>query len=418
MNVRQYNIIIKCLLAILLSALFASCKDEDEEYKESSSGNGCKIGFDAFQDGFQKPTTRATLLDDNNLTQLSVLSMKKANGTSTWKAVFGTDDEEEVVDLTNLGGIWEYSPLKYWEEKIDYRFRAFYPKTLAVANSSTTEESCSGGGFMHSDFTSGSTILKLTDYRSAGDPRNNTDLLVSDLVECSTKDANVPSNLVNETVRLNMKHILACVNFNIKKKKGQKLTITSFQVVNYINSADYNSDETPKWKYHQSFTTSELSENFIIYDNKGNAIKPNNLNNGHLKNVFQLVSKPHDVMESGDIISEIAADVENSMDYCTGMLFVPQKITGTNEQISISLNGKSYSGTINHKIELQIKFYYGDTRPSKDLEATVDLSVGGKIEEWKAGTKYTYTIGVYEYQVNANIDIEDWTHHTFEGELK
>ena len=48
----------------------------------------------------------------------------------------------------------------------------------------------------------------------------------------------------------------------------------------------------------------------------------------------------------------------------------------------------------------------------------MDLSVGGKIEEWEAGTKYTYTIDVYEYQVNANIDIEDWTHHTFEGELK
>ncbi len=418
MNVRLYDISIKCVLAIILSALFASCKDEDEEYKESSSPNDGKIGFNAFQDGFQKPTTRATLLDEGDLTQLSVLSMKKGNGSAVWKAIFGTNEDEEVVNLTNTGVIWEYSPLKYWEEKHNYRFKAYYPNTITVANSATTDESCGSGGFTHENFSSGSTTLKLTDYRSADDPRNNTDLLVSDLVECSTMDASIPSNLVDETVRLNMKHILACVNFNIKKKIGQKLTITSFQVVNYVNSGDYNSEANPNWRHHQTFTASELSENFFVLDNNGNTIKPQNLNNGHLKKGFQLVAKPRDIVGTGGIISEIPAEEGTALDYCTNMLFIPQEIAKSNEQITIELNGKTYTGTLNHKIELQIRFYYGDTRPANDLVATVDLTAGGKIDEWKAGTKYTYTIGVYEYQVNANIEIEDWTHHTFEEELK
>lgn len=418
MNVRLYDISIKCVLAIILSALFVSCKDEDEEYKESSSANDGKIGFNAFQSGFQKPTTRATLLDEGDLTQLSVLSMKKGNGSAVWKAIFGTNEDEEVLNLTNTGVIWEYSPLKHWEEKHNYRFKAYYPNTITVANSATTDESCGSGGFTHENFSSGSTTLKLTDYRSADDPRNNTDLLVSDLVECSTMDASIPSNLVDETVRLNMKHILACVNFNIKKKIGQKLTITSFQVVNYVNSGDYNSETNPNWRHHQTFTASELSENFFVLDNNGNTIKPQNLNNGHLKKGFQLVAKPRDIVGTGGIISEIPAEEGTALDYCTNMLFIPQEIAKSNEQITIELNGKTYTGTLNHKIELQIRFYYGDTRPANDLVATVDLTAGGKIDEWKAGTKYTYTIGVYEYQVNANITIEDWTHHTFEEELK
>ena len=112
MNVRQYNITIKCVLAILLSALFASCKDEDEEYKESSSGNGCKIGFDAFQDGFQKPTTRAVIDNVGDINEIYVLSMKK-KGNSSWEQVFknGAGADIDVLTLSNSGtSVWNYSP--------------------------------------------------------------------------------------------------------------------------------------------------------------------------------------------------------------------------------------------------------------------------------------------------------------------
>ena len=113
MSVRQYNIIIKCVLAILLSALFASCKDEDEEYKESSSDKNGAIGFNAFQDGFQKPTTRAVIDDIVDLDNLYVLSMK--NNGSGWNRVF----QEDVLTLTNNGyttngEIWDYSPTANW----------------------------------------------------------------------------------------------------------------------------------------------------------------------------------------------------------------------------------------------------------------------------------------------------------------
>ena len=96
---------------------------------------------------------------------------------------------------------------------------------------------------------------------------------------------------------------------------------------------------------------------------------------------------------------------------------VPQTLESKDEIIKFMVNNKTIEGTIKRKVEAGIQFYF-DNNSSTPLSAIVDLTANGKIEEWKAGTKYTYTIGVYEYQVNANIEIEDWTHHIYEEELK
>ncbi|MEE0083405.1 MAG: hypothetical protein UE068_04205, partial [Paludibacteraceae bacterium] len=95
MNVRLYNISIKCVLAILLSALFASCKDEIEEDEFRPKRNaGPRIGFKSLDAGFQIPTTRAVIDNIRDLDNLYVLSMK--NNGSGWGKVF----QEDVLTLT------------------------------------------------------------------------------------------------------------------------------------------------------------------------------------------------------------------------------------------------------------------------------------------------------------------------------
>ena len=73
---------------------------------------------------------------------------------------------------------------------------------------------------------------------------------------------------------------------------------------------------------------------------------------------------------------------------------------------------------LKHLTFAEIEFYFGDEVPDQPLTALVDLTANGKVRKWEAGTKYTYTIGMYEYQATANITIEDWQTHTYEEELK
>ena len=101
MSVRLNNISIKCMLAILLAGLFASCKDEMDEYEgvRPSRLDALAIKFSAFDDGFQKPTTRAGVMEDFSAgDKVSVLSMMSPNGTS-WSKVFDND----AVEITNVG---------------------------------------------------------------------------------------------------------------------------------------------------------------------------------------------------------------------------------------------------------------------------------------------------------------------------
>lgn len=409
MNVRLYNITIKCVLAILLSALFASCKDEDEEYKESSSANDGVIGFNASQNGFQRPTTRTVINDIADLDQLYVLSMKKT-GTENWIPVF----EEDVLTLTNNGHtsngeIWDYSPVKNWEDGYNYKFRAYFPNTF----NTSAGESCANG-FQHSAISTGSTILTLNNYRSATDPRNNTDLLVSPEVTrvYSTTLGN------DDPVPLNMKHLLACVDFKIKKKEGTSLTINSLKIRHHATEANYDGS---KWIPYFDFTSSDMTSNFDFYKNDGTPIKKNY---GQLKKgEFYVQYKDNNTSllysaELSDHSKNPIATTTTLVDYyCTGLLMVPQTLESKDEIIKFMVNNKTIEGTIKRKVEAEIQFYF-DNNSSTPLSAIVDLTAGGKIEEWKAGTKYTYTIGVYEYQVNANIEIEDWTHHIYEEELK
>ena len=463
MNVRLYNISIKCVLAILLSALFASCKDEIEEDEFRPKRNaGPRIGFKSLDAGFQIPTTRAVIDNIRDLDNLYVLSMK--NNGSGWGKVF----QEDVLTLTNNGyttngEIWDYSPEANWENGYNYKFRAFYPMNFNEG----AGESCANG-FQHSAISTGSTVLTLNNYRSATDPRNNSDLLVSLPVErLYATDGNT------DPVDLQMKHLLACVDFKFKAKEGQKVTITNFFVVGYASEGDCTIGETIKWKAKPDLSTTNGRDVLTIdvtYTGQGgqyiwvpelqqNVAYPPNVVLSSQNNVVFKDKETHDVISTNDLFNldgglgylkqgspkfgkfyvvpaqsgSLVKEGESSISSCDGLLFVPQKLyNGAVQTVDIKLNltradhGWSTNTinvagiSLNRSIYADIEFYFGDTDPGEGhrLYASVDLDANGKVEEWEAGKIYIYTIGMYEYQVNANIDIEDWTHHTFEGELK
>lgn len=458
MNVRQYNILIKCVLAILLSALFVSCKDEDKEYKESSSANDDVIGFNAFQDGFQKPTTRAVIEEIADLDNLYVLSMKN-NGTG-WNRVF----QEDVLTLTNNGyttngQIWDYSPTANWESEYNYKFRAYFPNTF----NTSAGESCANG-FQHSAISTGSTVLNLNNYTSATDPRNNSDLLVSPTID---RPYSVDKN--SDVVPLGMKHLLACVDFRIKTKKGEKLHISKFTVHGYTREGSCVVNENPVWTpvWNETPKITSGSTQTVAFTYNGNlgqvtvdqdkfvfVDKTNNLelstkdlyyssnNNNYLyswstkyKNFYVFLKSEYNSASESLGAAETDGSKEESdyykIDNYEGLLFIPQELDrdGVNFNIRFSVTrsdggyndnnvGLTEDIALKHLTFAEIEFYFGDEVPDQPLTAIVDLTANGKVRKWEAGTKYTYTIGMYEYQATANITIEDWQTHTYEEELK
>lgn len=453
MNVRQYNVTIKCVLAILLSALFASCKDEDEEYKESSSDKNGAIGFNAFQDGFQKPTTRAVIDDIVDLDNLYVLSMK--NNGSGWSRVF----QEDVLTLTNNGyttngEIWNYSPEANWEDGYNYKFRAYFPNTF----NTSAGESCANG-FQHSAISTGSTILTLNNYRSATDPRNNTDLLVS-----PTIDRPYATDKNSSVVSLGVKHLLACVDFRIKTKKGEKLHISKFTVHGYTREGSCVVNENPVWTpvWNETPKITSGSTQTVAFTYNGNlgqvtvdqdkfvfVDKTNNLEistkdllekyltvYGNYYNYYVFLKSEYDSASESLGPAETDGSKEEvdyyKIDNYEGLLFIPQELDRDGVVFGINYNvtrpdwgnGKdtrvknSSEVVLKHLTFAEIEFYFGDEAPDKPLTAIVDLTANGKVRKWEAGTKYTYTIGMYEYQATANITIEDWQTHTYEEELK
>lgn len=434
----------------MLSALFASCKDEIEDYNEREyvavNKNG-KIGFDLYQDGFQKPTTRSIIENVGQLKNVYVLSMKKT-GVGNWEQVFKNNEGNgiDAVTLTNDGPhtvdgeIWDYtkdSPEAEWEDGYQYKFRAFYPESMKTSNGEG--EQCGSGGFVYEkNPLTGSTVLTLKDYKSHKTPSSNSDLLVSNE---ETREYSIDKGN-DEVVALDMKHLLAAVNFNIKKKAGTKLTITKFRMKNYVQIADYDGNNwiIPKEDLYSS--ESELTSLITNFDfrnpdgtiisnvkssdfkGQGNGGNKQVISSGNFYLTYKNTTNATKILNySKSFLSKSYASTVTSAENVNlnPLLMIPQPLMGESEVRNIMVNNNKFAIEIKKdNVEAEIEFYFGDTDPGKGnrLIATVDLSANGKVPEWKAGVKYNYTVGIYEYQATADITIEDWTHHTYEEELK
>lgn len=440
MRVRLYNISIKCLLAALLSALFASCKDDDEAYADNSATEE-EIRFCALQDGFQKPVTRWGEKDGfYRDEEVSVLAMKSADGT-VWDRVF-VDAANTPVDalvITNRGeATWFYKNKQKWQEDYTYKFRGFYPCLPSGFNTVEGETCEDGFVFPKTDNkVNGQTTLTLSNYKSASDPRKNTDLMVSQLI---TRNNNT------ETVELDMKHLLACVSFKFQSREDKPVTITDFSVIGYSSEGNctINDGNVASWtpKVNSSNTseaTLEMTfndiEQTISYSGDKYVIKKVS-NNKELtfNEVCQICWNSININTVYISAASGHVKLNEGSDRYQGYLFIPQNLRNDSESIKLTINAyvdngygiqKRASGifnsvTLKRDVYGEVEFYFGSEDPGvgKRLKATVDLTAGGKIDKWKAGTKYIYTVGMYEYQVNVNIDVAKWDTHEYEGELK
>lgn len=438
MRVRLHNISIKCMLAILLAGLFASCKDDDEA-NDNDFATGDEIRFSALRDGFQKPVTRwgekEEFFRDE---QVSVLAMKSSNG-SVWERVFVDAGENsiDVLPITYKGeSIWYYDKKQKWQNDYTYKFRGFFPCLPSGFNTVDGETCANGFEFPKTDNkVNGSTTLTLNNYKSASDPRHNTDLMVSQQV---TRNNNP------ETVVLDMKHLLANVSFKFQSREDKPVTITDFSVVGYASEGNCTINEnnvvdwTPKANNSSDKATIEMTLNDIdktvSYTGDKYVIKKIS-NNKEL--TFDEVRQMCWNQNMNDAYIGAASGyvkLNEGIDRYQGYLFIPQDLKNDSETIELTIktyvdNGYGINPSASHTFKNvtlkrdiygEVEFYFGNTDPGvgKRLKARVDLTAGNKIDKWVAGTKYTYTVGMYEYQVNVNIDVADWDKHEYEGELK
>lgn len=443
------------MLAILLAGLFVSCKDEmDEENKDLSAG-GDEIGFCLLPDGFQKPTTRSLMESFGLGDKVSVLSMKTSDG-SAWQKVFAND----TVVIKNVGDVkWSYANKQKWEDNSDYKFSAFYPIKGDDFNE-TKGESCANGF----EFSSESATLNLNNYISSKDPRENTDMLASTIVSRNySKDQN------GSMVSLDMKHMLACVDFRIKTKKGKKLHITSFTINGYAQRGNCSVNDKIEWSpiYDEALNITNgstetvvvkfngdshsdilVGQNKFVFKDKGSNLPlgMEELYNNYLYTwsskygQFYVVTMSENNRSSESIGSAYTDGSKEetdaySFDNYEGLLFIPQELEREGVEMNLDFSlyhvynwgenkdnnaGKIPGVSLRHSVFADIEFYFDDIDPgvANRGHAIVDLTANGKVETWDAGVKYVYTIGMYEYQATANITIENWQPHSYEEDLR
>ncbi len=439
------------MLAALLSAVFVSCKDEMDEYEgdRPSRLDALAIKFNAFGDGFQKPETRAGIVESFTYgDKVSVLSMMTADGSS-WSKVFAND----AVEITNVGEyLWSYENKQKWIDGNTYKFKGFYPSSSDGFNR-TAGEKCTDG------FTwtvNGATTLTLTDYKSANDPRLNTDILVSD------EESRVYSTALanNDPVSLNMKHILSCVNFKIKTKQGKKLHINKFKFVGYAATGNCVINQSPNWEIEYDKDNTKINVVFLKnYTNNQKTYNSNfdfyDLKTDEKLSFDDLVSRLysenyHDPNKSYDYSYYIlpgyfdlgpaetsGANSDNEpyvVDNYQRLLVIPQSINQGEKRFTLNAQiwGTTLGGdnnwytycenvlerkdlVIDRSVYGQIEYYFGEDS-EHTYTAIVDLSAGNIVTKWEAGKIYTYTIGVNNFDIN--VEIEDWQHHKIEEEIK
>lgn len=451
MNVRLNNISIKCMLAILLVGLFASCKDEmEEEGDRPSRLDVLGLKFTAFEEGFEKPTTRSIVNSVDDIDYVGVLAMKKKDSESVWSQVF---DNDTLVITNERKEIWYYpdNKKKKWEPEYNYKFRGFYP--IKGNFNESAGESCENG-FEYAGFSIGQTELRLNNYKMATDPRDNSDLLVSQIVERGKRETDV--------VAMNMKHILACVNFNFRGPEGKEVHVTDFSIAGYSDKGSCTYEDKAEWDvesivasensnltYNVEYTgsgqingqqiyepykllglpdgmvfrdkdTKEIISAYDMFDDSGLRYLRDN-SHGKYKKFY---------IDFGQTASLISNQTSMSIQSCQDLLFIPQPLIAYQERsksIRINVKRLDWNGSYNFNdnnilvksgMYAQIKYYFDNETSEIKTAIIADLTGNGTITEWEAGKKYNYTVGLYEYQATANITIEDWMHHTFEEELK
>jgi hypothetical protein len=127
------------LLALLLTATFAGCR------QEPLPATGNVIQFSVGSEGVLTSSTKATLTDQDYLVKVDNEVMLYAS-----HYVAGSDEKTSLFESgkaaltcksvsgtgTEMVSTWEYAPLRYWDKRFTYDFRAVFPADKAASTSS------------------------------------------------------------------------------------------------------------------------------------------------------------------------------------------------------------------------------------------------------------------------------------------
>lgn len=205
------------ILIPLLCTLCTGCDSEDESLMSTR-----EIGFSTTVASSEaEPGTRAEATTDN-LTEMGVF----AYFTSTGNFSNGSSTPNHLYNqsVKKAGGIWTYSPIRYWpanaNEKVS--FFAYAPHTAAVSGNANDKI----------------RIAKPTAFNAPGRPvisysapKGELDLLLSTGVTDCTN--------THDPVQFTMKHAMTKVVFKVQLNDGDSKTITGIST-ECASSADFS----------------------------------------------------------------------------------------------------------------------------------------------------------------------------------
>lgn len=155
--------------------------------------------------------------------------------TATTTTVF---DNQEVKyrKLTETTGVWEYSPLKFWDSRSSYEFYAYYPhKTSGVTIDATSKN------------------ITVTDFTVASAVADHVDLMLAGKVERAVGEAITK-------VDFNFNHLLSNINLSFKKAaqiENTKVTLTSVKIYGMNQKGTFV--QTQSHNFHSgTWTTSDM----------------------------------------------------------------------------------------------------------------------------------------------------------------
>lgn len=240
MNVRQYNITIKCVLAILLSALFASCKDEDEASGNRRNPNSKVISFSSYTAG----VTRAADVTSDVL-KGKVAGREGGFQVSAWYdgALYLNDQAlfENGLTIDNTNKITD----AFDTESDTYYWPSF-----------------SAGNISFRAFNIESGVAWINDQcKSIRFPIKEKAFEQKDLVVAYAEANSMPENGVQP---LNFVHALSKVNFSfVGADDNYKYTINRVEV---IAAGEKVSHQDPELTFRETSTSLQNSEEKFSWD--------------------------------------------------------------------------------------------------------------------------------------------------------
>jgi len=378
MNVRLNNITINCMLAALLSALFASCTNEIEDEADPLSGKNEKgsISFSTYTGG----ATRANEVTAEIL-QGTIVSPGTGFSVSAWhedlfyfidNVINGTGTKDGIE--AGKDGIYDTQADTYFWPALSSDRKMYFRAFNNLTNGA--------------EWADDKKSLKFTVQQNASEQE--------DLVVAYAKTATIPDNGVQP---LNFTHALSKINFSFNGDNDDyKYTINKVEVIAAGKPSATNTAPVMSFIDSESVVQADhVAWAFAKISNNEPLVRTKNVGFGSEAN--QGVAYTYDKQKPTDGVADIVVNGKNTTKLNYNFMLLPQngkiavrvyykveddsdKLIGNCGYFRTDKNGK-------HEVQDGYDESNGAIYGCKTL--IVSLGTPG-VPEWKAGNSYRYTL--------------------------